>query len=312
MSEETKQVATRPPDQMKLIREKLNAMESQFKLVLPSHISADAFVRIVLTAVQSKPSLLNADRNSLFSACMQAATQGLCIDGQEAALVPFKGKIKYMPMVKGICTLARQSGEIKTINAQVVYTGDKYRHWIDEKGEHFEYERTTGERGAPRCTFAYAITKDGGLYFEEISEEQMDAIEDCCNADDTPWKGPFRDEMKRKSALRRLAKYRLPSSADLNNVVRSDDDMYDLEPVKEEPPKYLPGIVPLSTTATFVKNLSKSSGGPELIRNQIISWRAVPALKEWAQVLEDEALLQGIFTEELSAEEKAANAIDKV
>ena len=78
-------------------------------------------------------------------------------------------------------------------------------------------------------TYAYAITKDGGVYHEEIDEIGMTAIEKCCKAKDTPWKGPFKDEMRRKSVVRRLCKYRLPSSTDMEGIIRRDDDLYDLD-----------------------------------------------------------------------------------
>jgi recombination protein RecT len=89
--------------------------------------------------------------------------------------------------------------------------------------------KARGERGNPFLTYAFAITKDGGFYFEEIDEKQMGEIEKASRAKMGPWKGPFRDEMKRKSAIRRLAKYRLPSSTDLDDIIRRDDEFFDLD-----------------------------------------------------------------------------------
>ena len=60
----------------------------------------------------------------------------------------------------------------------------------------------------------------------------MDAVKAVAKTKNV-WDGPFKQEMKRKTALRRLAKYRLPSNTDLDDLVRRDDDMYDLE--KEKP-----------------------------------------------------------------------------
>lgn len=208
------------------IRSSLSRMEGEFFKVLPSHVSADKFARTAITAVQNTPSLLDCDRRSLYAACLDAATQGLLPDGREGAIVPFKGKARFMPMVQGIMKKVRNSGEIGDIDAQVVYENDEYHAWIDEKGRHFRFERSKGERGSPLLTFAYAIGRDGAFYFEEVSEEEMSKIEAQSRASDSPWKGPFKNEMKRKSALRRLAKYRLPSSTDLTNLTQTEDDIY--------------------------------------------------------------------------------------
>ena len=209
-------------------------MEPDFKMVLPPHIKPEKFSQVAITAIQLKPSLLDLDRNSLYTALTQCASDGLIPDGREAAIVPFKGAAKYMPMVQGITKKARNSGEISSIDSLVVCANDQYDSWVDEKGQHFMHKKAKGDRGAALLTYAYAITKDGGFFFEEISEEQMHAIENCSKANDSPWKGAFKDEMKRKSALRRLCKYRLPSSSDLEKTLSADDDIYDLQNTEEK------------------------------------------------------------------------------
>ena len=212
----------------------------EFKSILPSHVNEEKFRQVVVTALQKNSDLLNLNRMSLYSACKECATDGLLPDGREAALVPFKGSVKYMPMVQGVTKMARNSGEIATIDAQVVYVNDEFSSWVDEKGAHFRHEKTRKEKGAVLLTYAYAITKDGGFFFEEIDEEQMKAIQECSKGKNTPWNGPFKNEMRRKSALRKLCKYRIPSSSDIDTVIRRDDDFYDInnagKPVDEEKP----------------------------------------------------------------------------
>lgn len=210
----------------------IQKMGTQFAQALPPQIPVERFVRVAMTAIRTSPSLVECSRPSLFNAFIQAAQDGLLPDGREGAIVPFKGNAKWMPMVGGLCKKARNSGEIKMIDAQVVCQNDKYRSWTDEHGPHFIHEKAISDRGEDILTYAYAITHDGGLYFEEVDEKQMDAVK-AVSKTDTVWGGPFKQEMKRKTALRRLAKYRLPSNTDLDDIVRRDDDMYDLE--KEKP-----------------------------------------------------------------------------
>lgn len=221
----------------------LKRMEPEFALALPSNVTPQKFIRVVRTALQNAPELLGARRATLYAAAMKCAQDGLIPDGKEAALVVYGskkedgGEVAYMPMVAGLCKKARNSGEISTIDAVVVYEKDKYNAWTDENGPHFKHERArVGDRGKPILTFSYARTKDGGLYFEEIDEAQMLAIENAAPAAKSPWKGPFKDEMRRKSAIRRLAKYRLPSSADMEQTIEADDVLFKGEPEKEVKP----------------------------------------------------------------------------
>lgn len=202
-------------------------MEPEFAKALPPQIQSAKFVRVALTAIRNNQNLadpVKVDRLSLYAAFHKCAADGLLPDGREAAIVPFKGKATYMPMIQGICKKARNSGEIKTINAQVVYKNDTYKHWIDEKGEHFKHVPARGDRGEPVVVYGFCQTKDQGVFFEELTMDDINAIQKMSRADDGPWNGPFRTEMMRKSALRRLLKYRVPSSTDIDDLIRADDE----------------------------------------------------------------------------------------
>lgn len=249
------------------LRGTLKTMEPQFKAVLPSNVPPEKFTRVVMTAIQLRPELVNVDRRSLFGELLRCATDGLIPDGREATINTYGSKARYLPMVAGILKKARNSGLIKHIDAIVVYENDFYEAWTDEKGPHFKHMRARGDRGSVRLTFAYATTQDGGLFHEEIDEKQMAAIEKISKAQTGPWKSDFKDEMRRKSAIRRLAKYRLPSSSDLEETIKRDDDLYDLpgknpddkpEPQKDTPSR-LKGII----DADEVTDATVSTAAPE-------------------------------------------------
>lgn len=231
---------TRSLSPIEEVKTNLMRMEPEFKRILPAHVSAEKFVRVVITAIMNNPSLLEGDRRGLYKACSDAASDGLIPDGREGAIVPYKGKARWMPMVAGIAKKVRNSGEIGDLDAQVVCENDEYDSWIDEKGRHFKWRKARGERGAETLTFAYAIGRDGTFYFEEVSAEDMKSIEASSPSSSGPWKGPFKNEMKRKSAIRRLAKYRLPSSTDLTNLTQTEDDIYEApeKPTAQTEPDY--------------------------------------------------------------------------
>jgi recombination protein RecT len=128
------QVATRQPSAIGEFRVGLQQMEPQFKFALPTHIPVERFIRVVMTAVQNNPALLRCTKQSLFNACMKSAQDGLLPDNREAALVPFgedveTGRSKpdqaaYIPLVRGIRKLARDSGMLSDWHVEAVLKGD--------------------------------------------------------------------------------------------------------------------------------------------------------------------------------------------
>lgn len=226
-----------PPKALKPIdefRQALTKGEGEIKKALPPHITAEKFNRVVITALQNNPSLLDLNRASLFNACMKAAADGLLPDGKEAALVPFQGNIQYTPMIGGILKKIRNSGELASITSQVIHKNDKFRYWVDIDGEHIEHEPLLfGDRGEAIGVYALAKTKDGAIYIEPMTKEQVMAVKKVSRAKAGPWSGDFEHEMWKKTAMRRLSK-RLPMSTDLEQVIHRDDELYDLEGKEEK------------------------------------------------------------------------------
>lgn len=234
----------------KTLTQELDILKPQLEMVLPKHVSADKFMRVVMTAIAQSPDLRAADRQSLLTACVKCATDGLVPDGREAALVIFNSKVKakeigpngreitverwvkkvqYMPMVRGIQKLVRNSGELLSLGTNVVHEQDVFRYWIDDAGEHltFEPNMKVADRGKPLCAYAIAKTKDGGVYVEVMSLGQIEQVRSVSKAkDDGPWTAWW-GEMARKTVVRRLSK-RLPMSTDLEQVIQRDDELYEL------------------------------------------------------------------------------------
>lgn len=247
------------------VRGALSKMKDQFSAALPKQIDPEKFVRVVMTAVQNNQKLVtDATRQSLYSACMKCASDGLLPDGREAALVIFKGEVAYMPMVGGILKKVRNSGELSSITSQMVHKNDRFRFWIDVDGEHIDHEPLMfGDRGEAIGVYALAKTKDGAVYVEVLDKAQVLAIKNVSRAQDGPWKGAFEFEMWRKSAIRRLSK-RLPMSTDLEAVIKRDDDFYDLDAPK----------APAAEPSTKPKKLGK------IIKDRVAEATVVEAVAE--------------------------------
>lgn len=246
----TKEIA--PIDEL---RKNLDRMKGEFEKVLPVHVSSDKFTRVVVTMLQGNKALLEANRNSLYSACLKAATDGLLLDGREAALVVFKTKVgpvvQYMPMYQGILKKVRNSGELATISAQVVYEKDYFKYFTDDSGDHISHVPDVfNDRGAFLGVFAMAITKDSARYIEVMGLDEIQKVRNISKMKDSgPWVEWF-EEMAKKTVIRRLSK-RLPSSTDIDQVFERD---IEIEKEISEKPE-LP--VPLTTSNRLSKIITE-------------------------------------------------------
>jgi recombination protein RecT len=204
-------------------RSTLARMQPEFTAALPPQIPADRFIRTVITAVQMNPKFLNADRRSLLGSCMKAAQDGLLLDGREAALVPFGDALQYMPMIGGILKKIRNSGELSTISANVVYQRDQFDYALGDDDRITHKPHLGEDRGRAVAVYAIAKTKDGAIYREVMSVAEVEKVRRASKAANGPAWTNWWDEMARKTAIKRLAK-RLPSSADLDRVLDSDNE----------------------------------------------------------------------------------------
>lgn len=230
------QVQIKQLSPVEALKQSIMAMTPQFLAALPKHISVDKFVRVILTAANTSPKLVSADRNTFFASCMKAASDGLLPDGKESALVPYNTQgggcsIQYIPMYAGILKKIRNSGLVAMIDAVIVYKNEKFSYSIGTTGPQVNHEPDPfgADPGEVRGVYAYAILKDGSRYYEFLSPKQVDAIKSASkSAKNGPWSGQFELEMWKKSAVRRLSK-RLPMSTDIEKTFEHDDDDYELD-----------------------------------------------------------------------------------
>jgi len=212
------------------VKNSLEQMTPQFTAALPPHISVEKFQRVAITAIQQAPALLQADRTSLFQSCIRAAQDGLLPDGREAALVVFGKQVQYMPMVAGVLKKVRNSGELSTIAAHVVYEGDDFTYELGDS-ERIVHRPTLQKRGKPIAVYAVAHLKDGSVQREVMSVEEVEEVRNVSRAKNAgPWQ-TWWSEMARKTVLRRLSKY-LPQSTDrdgLSEVLERDEPLWSPE-----------------------------------------------------------------------------------
>lgn len=239
-----------------VIRRFLDSRAAELKAILPAHISPERFNRVVTTAIQKDPNLAACDQRSLWTACLMCASDGLLPDGkEEAAFVPYKNKVQYLPMYGGLLKKFRNSGEFKSINAYIVYHDEPFEHWIDEAGEHFKHV-PGDERDFKKIkrVYASATTLNGGAFIADLSLSEINKRRAMSRAtrDDSPWE-KWPEEMMKKTAIRALAKY-LPKSSDIDALLQRDEAaLTDAEAVGDRRQALAAASSPLSTLQQFAQ-----------------------------------------------------------
>jgi recombination protein RecT len=179
---------------------------------------------------RDNPKLREAIQNnpdSFLSAYMASVTLDLMPNTPEqlAHLIPYGNAVQFQVGYKGLLKLARRSGEIKTISAELVFEGDEFDvRFGTERGiihrPSFDVDRTD----YTKVTHAYATSKltNGEEVFVVMTRNELDKIQSTVKSSstDSPWKmWPERQAIK--TVLKRLAQV-LPSSAELQTAVAYD------------------------------------------------------------------------------------------
>lgn len=211
----------------------------QLAAVAARHMNPERLMRITANAIRTTPKLQQCDPLSFLGALMQCASLGLepnTILGH-AYLVPFDNRKKGITEVqlivgyKGLIDLARRSGHITSISANIHYSDDDLWDW--EEGTESRLRHRPGQRqGSKLHAYAIAKFKDGGHAYVVLPWAHVLKIRDGSQGwqtavrfgktDSAPWK-THEDAMAMKTAIRALAKF-LPLSVDFVDAMRYDAD----------------------------------------------------------------------------------------
>lgn len=209
------------------------AYRDQLASALPNGLTADRMVRVVLTAINRTPKLLQCTKESMWQSVLDCASLGLFPDALgRAYLVPFKDKCQLIIGYKGLIDLAYRSERIASIQVVVVREGDEFireplgmppiKHKIIEApGDPFR-----------KATHFYSV-----IYLKDCANPSIDVmslrevkeIQARSKAkDDGPWITDF-EEMGKKTVLRRHMKV-MPMSAELSQAMEKDAELWEPNP----------------------------------------------------------------------------------
>jgi len=226
--------ALTPAASFETVRDLLRKSEASLAAALPSGIPVSYMIRVVLTVVQRNPELLECYPLSLLGAVFQAAQLGLVPDGVlgQAYLVPFRNtrknrkEVQFIPGYRGLITLVRRTGDLSTIDADVVRAKDRflYTRGTSPTLEHVPYEGD-GEAGELVKVWAIAKLKDGGYQIKVMNKREVDAIKARSASVRAKRESPWDTDpewMWKKTCLKQLCKL-LPVSVETQRAMALDD-----------------------------------------------------------------------------------------
>ena len=207
----------------------IDRMSGEFAKALPSTVPAERFVRCVKSTLNANPDLQNLERTSLLSSIMKAAQDGLVVDGKEAAIIPFKGKATYIPMVAGLVKKIRQHSKFANLSYGIIYQNevDTGRfEYVKGDSEYLKHDPIIfGDRGEPIGAYAIVTTDDGTKFRAVLRKDQI--VKRLAKGMQGGAKVEWQDEFWLKTAIKAVYKI-APNSGDeagyLDGVFKADEE----------------------------------------------------------------------------------------
>ncbi len=237
-------------------------------------INPERFLATAKMAVQThsdKDRLARADRNSLYLAIKKSAGDGLMPDNREAALVVYGEQVQYQPMVQGLVKLARNSGDIVSINAEVVYENDEFELFYDFDGLKFKHAPNwKEERGEPCLVWASVKLISGEVIARAYPKKRILEIStrSKMSGNYDPKKGKDWEEFWRKAAIRNILKY-APRSTALDKALDVSDSEF-----KAENEDFIEAETPVAqekeTKASKIIKEAEPISEPEILEAEIV------------------------------------------
>lgn len=216
-------------------------MRDQFARALPTHLTADRFARVAITALTRTPKLADCTPASLMKCLLDLSAMGLEPDGRRAHLIPFEnrklGIVECTLIVdfKGLVELIRRSGDVVSIRSETVCTKDEFE-WTN--GEVMHSVNWREDRGEMQAVYAEAVMKSGEKQSAVMTKKEVEAIRARSRSGTSgPWVTDF-GEMAKKTVVRRLSKM-LPLSSEIIRHVERDDDQFQMRNVTPSAPSFI-------------------------------------------------------------------------
>lgn len=227
----------------------LDRMAPQMASILPRHLKPERMAKLFLIAASKTPKIAECSPTSIMQFMMVASELGLEPGSALGHLypIPYGRELTAVIGYKGFCELARRSGQVKRINADVVYQAELdeglFKVTREPPDIQHGWSPSVGQNPGPLVA-AYAVVElnDGSrvqviLSAADIAKRK--AKSKTAGRTDSPW-NTDKPAMWRKSAIRALLSGGLvPLSAEMSRAVEVEREVETIT-VEEVPLSLMP------------------------------------------------------------------------
>lgn len=213
------------------IKDLIKSYEGQFAKALPAVMTPERFARIATTAITQNPALAKCTPASFMGSLLNAAQLGLEPNTPlgQAYLIPYKNyksgilECQFQIGYKGLIELAHRSGELKSIEAHVVYENDKFEFEFGLEPKLKHIPTMAEDKGQIAWVYAIYHLVNGGYGFEVMSKADIESHRNkFSKAKNSPaWQNTW-DEMAKKTVVKKALKY-APLKSDFAKAINTDE-----------------------------------------------------------------------------------------
>lgn len=176
---------------------------------LPKDFNKARFVQNCLAVMNEKPELARMNKAEVIQGLLKGAYLGLDFANKECYLIPYGNSVNFQTDYKGECKFVKRYSirPIVDIDAKLVREGDTFSAEIVEGKPTINFKPLPFNNNDIVGAFAYVSYKDGGMMYETMSTEEINATRNNYSkqANGSTWKKSW-GEMAKKTVLRRLCK----------------------------------------------------------------------------------------------------------
>jgi recombination protein RecT len=210
------------------VLEKVTAFQESGELVIPKDYSPanalkSAFLILSETLDKEKrPVLQSCTQASIANSLLTMISMGLSPQKQQIYFIPYGGKLSVMVSYLGKMAIAKRVGDVKTVNAQVIYKNDVFEYGINIEDGSLEikkHETKLENADSDEIVGAYAIAilGNGTKRTDVMTAKQIQtSFEQSYAKGKSDVHVRFRSEMHKKTVINRLLKTVIGSSDDSN------------------------------------------------------------------------------------------------
>lgn len=188
-----------------------------------------------LEIIKNSSQLQRCDPDSIGRSLIDLAVMGLSLSPamKEAYLIPYKNNCTASPSYMGLVQIVLRTGVVTKVETDVVREGDEWKQW-SESGEK-RFRHVIGDkRGEVTHAWAAFHLVNGDVKIEIMDQDALRGCRDAAakkNGGEIPfvWKGPFKEQMYKKCAIRRgwnlLPKLRDHKAVAMMEAVERTDPM---------------------------------------------------------------------------------------